>query len=708
MGRGFITVNSQTAGEALPVGGAHVMVFTKNGEKIYDTYTDGNGRTGVLALYAPSAQIVTNENYRGVAYERYDVYVSKAGFKSIKVKNVEIIDSERSILPVVLHPLRLRRDNDDAGNADNGNQNSTGGSLNIDDDNEEIDIPPIGLLMPTNQTQYTEPSRIIKDVYIPEYITVHLGTPNNNAARNVQVPFEEYIKNVASSEVYPTWPLNAILANIHCQVTFALNRIYTEWYRSRGYNFDITNSTAYDQYFVEGRNIFENISQTVDQVFNVYARRIGFRNPYFTQYCNGTTSVCSGLSQWGTVSLAEQGLEPVEIMQYYYDDDLELVITENISNISESYPGYALKIGSMGDEVALIQNYLRRIRINYPLIPRITDVDGVFGESTDLAVKSFQTTFNMVSDGIIGRATWYKISFIYVSVIKLGEIDSEGERVGIGLNPSSSVLRLGATGADVIELQFILDAIEPFYPSIPTVIKDGYFGYEVQNAVSEFQRTFGLYADGVVGPATWAMLYSVYKGIFESGVVEIPDNGDTDMSEGPAYPGVALRLGDNGADVRLMQQYLSAIRLVYNSILPATADGQFDKATENAVKSFQNEFVLDSDGVIGSQTWREIVRVYNIVKGKQTEIFAYPGAALRLWATGPDVSTMQVVLNELHKYYPEIPATTINGVFDENLRTAVIAFQRLFGLEPDGIIGAVTWRRIIRERSNAANAANAE
>ncbi|MDR2047524.1 MAG: peptidoglycan-binding protein [Clostridiales bacterium] len=709
MGRGFFSVNVQTAGNALPVDGAYVRIFTRSGEVLYDTYTDKNGRTGVFTLYAPSAGVLVNREFKGVSYETYDVIISHAGYRTVTVRNAEIVDAERSILPVALHPVGRGQSG-----MRNGGQNVGQSAARIDaadgadaneDANEEIDIPPFGLLLPTSQLQYTLPNRILKDVYIPEYLTVHLGTPNNNAARNVQVGFEDYIKNVASSEIFPTWPLNAILANIHCQVTFALNRIYTEWYRSRGYNFDITNSTAYDQYYVEGRNIFESISNTVDQVFNVYARRVGFRNPYFTQYCNGTTSVCSGLSQWGTVSLAEQGLEPVEILRYYYDNDLELVSTENIARISESYPGYALRIGSAGAEVALIQNYLRRIRINYPLIPRIDDADGSFGADTDLAVRTFQDTFNLTRDGIVGRATWYKISFVYVGVIKLGEIDSEGERIGIGLNPPTSVLRQGMSGEGVLELQFILDAIEPFYTSVPPVIKDSYFGYEVQNAVTEFQRYFGLTADGVVGPSTWNMLYSVYNGIFNDGVVKIPDNGGGPAAApaGPPYPGAPLIPGDGGPDVRLMQQYLSAIRIAYNSVLPLVVNGNFDGATEESVRSFQNEFMLPADGAIGPETWGQIVRIYNLIKGLQSETFTYPGEPLRLGSVGPDVKTMQLVFGELRRYYPQIPEVAANGLFDESFRNAVIAFQRYFGLAADGVIGSETWRRAIRERSNAAN-----
>jgi peptidoglycan hydrolase-like protein with peptidoglycan-binding domain len=688
MGVGFFTVSVQAVRDALPIAGARVGIFTQGGNALYNTYTDRNGRTGDFTLFAPDVQIVTNNNFKGVVYERYDVRVSKNGFTNKLIRGVEIVDGQRTVLPVEMHPAV-------AGSSSFGEAEAT---------EEEIDIPPIGLLLPTSQRQESFSSGFLKDVYIPEYLTVHLGVPDNAAARNVLVRFEDYIKNVASSEIYPTWPINAILSNIHCQVTFALNRVYTEWYRSRGYNFDITNSTAYDQYYVDGRNVFDSISNTVDRVFNVYARRVGFQNPYFTQYCNGTTSVCSGLSQWGSVSLATQGVEPIEILQYYYKDDLELVASNNISSISESYPGTALSIGDTGDSVALMQNYLRRIRINYPLIPRIEDPDGLFGPTTELAVRAFQSTFEMITDGIIGRATWYKISYIYVGVIKLGELDGEGERVGIGTNPPSSVLRLGDSGRDVIELQFILDSIEAFYPDIPSVIKDGYFGYEVQNAVVQFQKSFGLVADGIVGPEVWNKLYSVYKGIFNGGTVAIPPNAGENF--GPEYPGVALKLGDEGANVRLIQQYLSAIRIVYNSILPVVVNGEFDRATSDSVKSFQNEFVLVPDGVVGRLTWNELTRIYGIVKGRQPQIFEYPGYPLVIGTRGDAVITMQLIFNELHGYYPSIPQVVVDGIFGPNFYNAVVAFQTLFGLAPDGIIGPLTWNRAVYERSRAANRAN--
>ncbi|MEE1490921.1 MAG: peptidoglycan-binding protein, partial [Massilioclostridium sp.] len=264
--------------------------------------------------------------------------------------------------------------------------------------------------------------------YIPEFITVHLGAPNSNAP-NVQVSFPEYIKNVASSEIYPTWPESSIRANIYAQISFALNRIYTEWYRSRGYDFDITNSTQYDQKFIQGRDIFDNVSQIVDEIFNNYVRRQGSVEPYFTQFCNGTTVTCDGLSQWGTVELARQGYTPYGILQYYYGDDIDIVRNAPIRAPIESYPGVALRVGMAGNDVKTIQTQLNRIANNYPSIPKIPSTDGIFGESTARSVREFQRIFNLTQDGIVGKSTWYKIKYIFTAVKQLGELASEGLRV---------------------------------------------------------------------------------------------------------------------------------------------------------------------------------------------------------------------------------------------------------------------------------------
>ncbi len=351
-------------------------------------------------------------------------------------------------------------------------------------------------------------------VAVPEFITVHLGPPDS-PAENVTVSFPEYIKNVASSEIYPTWPENALRANIYAQVSFALNRIYTEWYRSRGYPFDITSSTSYDQKFIKNRNIFENISEIVDELFNRYIVKQGSQNPYFAEYCNGTTVTCSGLSQWGTVDLANRGMTSYEILQYYYGDDIDIKIAPILPYV-ESYPGAPLRLGSRDYEVRLIQQRLNRIGRNFPAIPKINPVDGVFGEQTENAVKAFQRVFNLNPDGVVGSATWYKISFIYTSVRKLSELYGESESLSDIPTQFVEPLELGDSGSRVRLLQYYINVLSAFYNELSEVREDGQFGEETRQQVLNFQRVFGLTQDGIVGIGTWDALYDAYLGILRS------------------------------------------------------------------------------------------------------------------------------------------------------------------------------------------------
>jgi hypothetical protein len=262
--------------------------------------------------------------------------------------------------------------------------------------------------------------------FVPQSITVHLGSPNSSAP-NVTVPFIDYVKNVASSEIYPTWDESALRANILAIVSFALNRVYTEYYRSRGYNFDITNSTAYDQYFVKGRAFFDSISRIVDDLFNDYLRRPGFVEPLAAKFCNGTTVTCEGLSQWGSQNLAQQGYDSVQILRSYYGN-VEIVNNAPIRGITSSYPGTPLRRGSSGPNVVVVQTELNRISQNYPAIPKLATVDGIYGSRTEAAVRRFQEIFDLTPDGIVGPATWYALVRLYTAVTSLSELRSQGQQ----------------------------------------------------------------------------------------------------------------------------------------------------------------------------------------------------------------------------------------------------------------------------------------
>lgn len=349
--------------------------------------------------------------------------------------------------------------------------------------------------------------------YIPQTITVHTG-PANQWAENVTVSFSDYIKNVASSEIYPTWPEAALRANILAQISFALNRVYTEYYPSRGYDFDITASTMNDQKFIKGRSIFDNVAQIVDELFTTYIRRKGFVEPLSARFCNGTTVTCDGLSQWGSEELARQGQSTMDILRHYYGDDIELVSNAPIKDIAYSYPGYPLQTGSSGNYVTVLQVMLNRIARNYPAIPRISPVDGVFGSQTEESVKQFQRIFNLTPDGIVGQATWYKLVFLYVGVTNLSELVSEGQPFTEVQGPATGVtLREGSTGIAVSALQYFISILAQFNPSVPGLAIDGIFGPKTTAAVNAVQSRLGLPVTGTVDDTTWQRIYDEYLGI---------------------------------------------------------------------------------------------------------------------------------------------------------------------------------------------------
>jgi len=442
--------------------------------------------------------------------------------------------------------------------------------------------------------------------FIPEKITVHLGKPDE-IAPNVTVPFPEYIKNVASSEIYPTWPEAAIRANIYAQITFALNRVYTEYYRNRGYDFDITNSQQIDQAYVADRGIFENISQIVDETFNGYIARRGKVEPLYTAYCDGRNTTCDGLLQWGTVALAESGYTPYEILKYYYGDDIDIIIDVPVNANFESYPLYTLKLGSFGQDVSIIQTELNRIRLNYPLIPRIGDVDGIFGVQTQAAVIAFQKIFNLVPDGVIGNATWYKIKYIYNAVKGLNELLSEGVVQEEIESPFQASWQEGDSGAVVNLIQYYVRALGCYYRDIPIIEITGYFGPETTEAVIALQKKYDIIVDGVVGIQTWARLDMDYRQHYKN----IPT--ECFFTE-HLYPGYILSKGMGDKNVKLIQTFLAKISKFYPTIPNVTVTGLFDDQTEAAVIAIQKNFLnLTEDyvlGTIGPGTWNKIAELY--------------------------------------------------------------------------------------------------
>lgn len=454
---------------------------------------------------------------------------------------------------------------------------------------------------------------------VPQFITVHLGSPDSNA-QNVTVPFTEYISNVASSEIYPTWPESAIRANIYAQISFAMNRIYTEFYRSRGYDFDITNSTAYDQSFVNGRNIFENIERICAEIFNSYIRRQGNIEPLFASYCDGIKVSCNGLSQWGSVTLAEQGYTPYDILTHYYGDNIDIISNVSVSGINQTAPTIPLGVGSSGDKVRVLQLRLNRISDNYPSIPKIAAIDGIFSDDTQAAVNRFQEIFGLDDDGIVGNATWYAVTRIYNAVKRLNELDSEGIRLEEVTKQYPGVLSLGSRGAGVSNLQYFLSYISDFYSTVSRTDVDGIFGNSTRESVISTQRTFELTQDGIVGEITWNAIYDAYRGI----VTQIP----LKYIEGNVlpYPGTPLRIGSDNDAVLLLQEYINVIADVYPEVNSVSFTGYFGTQTDSAVKAIQALSDLEANGIVGAVTWNAITSLYSdIINGSRLADGQYPG-----------------------------------------------------------------------------------
>ena len=673
MATGILRIQAFAARQSAPVEGVTVNIVGDGFTAA--RMTDAEGNAADVTLTAPDCALSLEEdNTTRLPYAVCSLTASKAGYRTVRIQGIQVFAGQVTLAqPEMIPETEEGRDVEDP----------------------PIVIPPHPLFAGGGGSGRAPADpcapRVLDRVIIPKNITVHLGKPAASA-RNVTVSFRSYIANVASSEVYPTWPESALRANIHCQISLALNRIYTEWYPSRGYSFNITNSTSYDQYYVHGRTVFDVMVRLTDDIFNTYLRKTGTVNPYYSEYCDGKSVTCPGLKQWGTVTLAKQGKTPLQILKYYYGSNIEIVRTNNIQATPQSYPGSPLRQGDSGTAVFTLQRQLNRIAKDYPFFGKLT-VDGVFGPRMVSTVKTFQRQFNLTADGVVGRQTWYKISYIYVSVKDLAELTSEGETSSGTLSDGSwggTALRTGSTGSAVEQVQFWLNTLAQYESALPSLSVDGRYGAATASAVRAFQRRYGLTVDGVVGRETWNAIYNEFRSIQS-------DNGTPN-----AYPGTALREGASGQNVRLVQFWLKIAHTVYSRLNDLTVDGTFGAATTAAVKRFQTYFGLTSDGVVGRTTWNKLYEVYNDIANKLLSSSLRPGeypGILRRGSSGTAVRELQFYLYLLSAYESSIPAVGIDGSFGAATENAVRAYQRFAGLTVDGIVGRATWESLYGKAS---------
>jgi len=404
---GTLQIQITSERQNLPIAGAKVDIsFTGDPDRILEEVTtDENGKTETLRLGTPPLEYSMAPSEQQ-PYSEYTLRISARGFETVTIAGTQLLADQ-----MALQTVRMR-------------------TLEPEERKDTIVIPQhtlYGEYPPKIAEEEIKPIRqsgeiVLDRVVIPEFIVVHDGPPADRSADNYYVPYRDYIKNVASNEIYATWPKSAIIANVLAIQSFTLNRVYTEWYRNKGYDFTITSSTAFDQKWVWGRNYFESIEAAVDEVFDNYLSRPNVRQPILTQYCDGNRVSCPGwMTQWGSKALGEQGYEAIEILRYFYGDSMYINFAEEVSGVPSSYPGFLLDVGAVGEDVRKIQDQLNRISDNYPLIPKIAE-DGIFGERTQEAVKVFQSVFGLRQDGIVGPRTWYKIQEIYVAVTRMAEL----------------------------------------------------------------------------------------------------------------------------------------------------------------------------------------------------------------------------------------------------------------------------------------------
>ena len=422
------------------------------------------------------------------------------------------------------------------------------------------------------------------------------------------------------------------------------------------------------------------------ELFNTFVQRSGDAEPYFTEYCDGKTVTCPGMKQWGTVDRANEGMNALQILRYYYGNRVQLVTTDNIVAIPSSYPGSPLRRGSTGTNVRILQKQLSRISKDYPSFGK-PSVTGTFDEATENSVKKFQKQFGLTADGIVGKATWYKISYIYVSVKNLAELTSEGETAEGTQSAggwSGTVLRRGSTGSSVEQVQFWLSDLAQFDASLPGVTVDGRYGAATERAVRAFQQKQHLTADGVVGQTTWKALYAAWV------------DAQSDLG-GTAWPGMVLRRGDTGMEVRLVQFWLRLAADNYTALRTVTVDGKFGAATVSAVQAFQTLFGLTSDGAVGRSTWNKLKEVGLAVANRIVAQNVAPGqftATTRAGSSGTAVRAVQYYLRRLAAYYSDVPTVAVDGKFGAATTRAVKAWQEHAGLTVDGVVGRLTFQSL--------------
>lgn len=662
MPSGTLQVYTALAENAAPLPGVTVLVLNEAGTQIARLTTNDVGSAPELVLTAPDEAYSLDEANTTVRpYAVYQLRAEMTGFQTIELEGVQVFAGHQTVARLQFLPAaRTLPEVEPETIPEHPLFAGDGGS----------GPAPIG---------QCADARVLSEVVVPKKITVHLARPAVSAA-NMTVSFQDYIANVASSEVYPTWPEQALRANILAQISLALNRIWTEWYPSRGYSFNITNSPGVDQAYVRGRTVFAVMERLTAELFNTYVRRTGDTEPYYTEYCDGKSVTCPGMKQWGTVDRAKEGKSALEILRYYYGSRVQLVTTNNIASIPQSYPGSPLRRGSTGRSVEQVQFWLSSLAQFDSDLPSVR-VDGSFGAATERAVKAFQKSEGLTQDGVVGQTTWQELYAEWVNA----QSDAGGTAY------PGTALRTGSRGNAVRLVQFWLRLAAENYTGLSNVTVDGSFGSGTASAVRAFQRLFGLTADGAVGAGTWAKLNEVGLAVA---------NNLVGQNIQPGQFVTTLREGSTGTPVRALQYNLRLLAAYYRDVPTVTVDGTFGAATRRAVIAWQEHAGLTVDGVVGRLTWQSIYDSAQQVSASGPAVTARapdpPEETLKVGDSGQKIRILSQILEFLAQFLPEITPSGLTDTFDDALETTVRSAQQTLGRTVTGEVTPADWLAFYR------------
>ena len=748
MEKGYLVFEISKDNGATPVSNAQIKIVSIDGREVNKILgVNEDGKSDKIEIYTKDSSLTFDKSNECIPYTEVDAEVRFENDKIVEIKVIQVYSDITSV-------QELKFDSRDSFRKHHKDKKSKSKKEHICFKNEapcvlksnENDVKiKSGLL---KDDKGIKPVVKVEDLSIPEFITIHLGEPNENG-EIITVPFVDYIKNVVCSTIYPTWNDEAIKANVYAIVSLSLNRIYTNWYRSKGYGFEITSSPSYDQMYVKGRNLFRNVCNIVDDIFDKCIKVNGFHQPFLAK-CDNVTSDYRVLSRWGSFRLAEDGMDALNILKKYFGDNIELIEVPNIECIIKKYPDRELHQGSYGKDVKFLQKALNLIGSKYQGISKISDITGNFGEQTEKAVRDFQKIFNLKVDGIVGKKTWKKICLVY-SLIKRLFGDYNDVEEGAINNVS---LRFGNEGPLVKELQHDLNDILKYTSWHEKLEEDGIFGEKTKKSVEDFQKIFGLIVDGIVGKDTSSRIKYVKKNIksLQDFIKNSLDKNKRDdkgscshenRNEDKKFEAILpIKYGDKGKHIEKLQELFNTVSKYYNFLDTLVKDGIFGPNMERFIKNFQRRFGLIVDGIVGNETLTKLKALENAItefnmdyelkkndkkkndvkednktdlerlyRQEESEIFSgsfrseismeYPGFELEFGDVCGYVTLAQQYINFIRSnsigYFKTNVELKDDGVFGENTLAYINEIQDKFMFNRSRKINKDVWNRLVLE-----------